>query len=219
MGFRPEDYYAGLWKHYLAVDLCWISDRAVPISNKKPEGAMQLDKSMDVYIAPSWSWAAQKQPIVTRLSVLDCKNETASITAWTAVKGLDPFGEVKNGLLMVQGKLLPLPSIIMQAPKVGDRSDSVFDRRCVYQENRRIAWVGLDRQLENIEEDGEKLFMMLLVSQLWGDKGMRRKRLGHGIILHPSKTKGKYIRVGGFETTSHGFTLFRNLKYRKIEVI
>lgn len=43
--------------------------------------------------------------------------------------------------------------------------------------------------------------------------------MGYGIILHPSTTSGKYIRVGAFETDRHGMSLLRNAEFQTVEVI
>ncbi|KAK0620820.1 heterokaryon incompatibility protein-domain-containing protein [Immersiella caudata] len=225
MGLSPELYLGGLWKPYLAVSLCWLRDTNVkipPLATK--DRILGHGAVANAYVAPSWSWAARRQAIFFLRSVLDCREEAKTITACTKVQGLDPFGRVTDGLLQVGGRLLRLGQggkIVHDRPSGGSVELGVeFGYRCVFIDGQKVAFVGLDWNTIGVEEDGEDLSLLLLVSSLWNLGGPRQERHGCGIVLHRSRTVlGKYIRVGAFETTPLGYRLFRRLEHESVEVI
>ncbi|KAK4450331.1 heterokaryon incompatibility protein-domain-containing protein [Podospora aff. communis PSN243] len=225
MGLGPEQYYAGHWKPYLAVSLCWLRDVNAMIPPPPTRDQILRHKAADdTYGAPSWSWAVRRQAIFVPGSVFDCREEAKSITARTQLHGSDPFGRVSDGFLRLEGKLFRLGKgvkIVREEPS-GDSSGLGvrFDYRCVRIDGEKLAHVGLDWNVTEVEEDGDGLALLLLVSSLWDYGGPRRERYGFGIVLHPCRAvPGKYIRVGAFETTPLGYKLSRRLEYRPVEVI
>ncbi|KAF4503334.1 HET-domain containing protein [Fusarium agapanthi] len=221
MGCGPEDYFAGIFKRFLAFGLCWVRGSTINSMNTTRSVVTNLHQTGTV---PSWSWAARKQAVDIPVSPWDGRDETAGITAWTVPLGLDLFGEVKDGLVIVQGRLLPLPSNIMRGSSSPTRlhapfEGSAFDYWGVFNNNERIAWVFLDWHMTGVEESGDDLFMLLLVSHLGVARGSRRERLGYGIVLHRSQMPTKYIRVGGFRTTRKGFALFRGLSIESVQIV
>ena len=224
MGLGPEQYHAGHWKPYLAVSLCWLRDINAKIPPPATKDRILRHGAMaGTYGAPSWSWAVRRQAIFVLGSVFDCRKEVKSITACTKVQGSDPFGRVTDGLLQAEGQLLQLgkgAQIVYDGPS-GDSSGLGvrFGYRCVFIDGQKIAFVGLDWNVIEVEEDGENLSLLLLVSSLWDYGGLKRQRYGYGIVLHPSRPiPGKYIRVGAFETTPLGYRLFRRLEHKFVEV-
>ncbi|KAI1452801.1 heterokaryon incompatibility protein-domain-containing protein [Annulohypoxylon moriforme] len=218
MGNSPKDYYAGLWKQSLVVDLCWIRhvDDISPADTR--DEVLRLLDSRQPYIAPSWSWAARKQSFEHLVDINDYRDETRSVAASTTPRGLDPFGQVKDGLLTVRGVLVPLPSDIIHDPPPEARH-SLFHYKYVYEKDRRIAQVSLDWWMQDPEDETE-LSMLLLTSYLYPFEGLhRRVRVGFGIILHPSKTSGRYVRVGAFMTDKHGFGLFQRSSYQTVKIL
>jgi hypothetical protein len=224
MGHGAADYYAGHWRQSLLPSLCWSRDGAVVSAEAVKERILASPGATHLYVAPSWSWATRKQAISFLTSPEDdVKSEVDSITCWTTPAGLDPFGRVKDGLLTVRGKLLPVGSPIIFDDSTKPGPGAMFDYRCVYSRGIRTAWVGLDWHVSRRpdDRDGTQLSLLLLLSYLWRlDGSKRRVRLGLGIILHPSsQVPGKYIRVGLFKTTEYGLALFRRSRYRSLEII
>ncbi|KAI1208529.1 heterokaryon incompatibility protein-domain-containing protein [Annulohypoxylon truncatum] len=219
MGRGPKDYYAGLWRQSLVVDLCWVRhvDDIGP-TDTKYELLRLLDANKPSYIAPSWSWAVRRQSFEHLIDVNDYRDETHSVAASTTPQGLDPFGQVKDGLLTIRGVVVTLPSDIVHDPPEGARR-SLLHHKYVHEKDRRIAQVSLDWWMQDPEDKGE-LLMLLLTSHLYPFEGLhRRVRVGFGIILHPSKTQGRYVRVGAFMTDRYGFGLFQRSSYQTVEII
>lgn len=215
MDHGPKDYYAGLWRQSLVVDLCWIryADDISP-TDIKDELLRRLENKQ-LYVAPSWSWAVRRQNFEHWIDINDYRDETRSVSAETTLYGLDPFGRVKDGLLTVRGIVVPLPSDIVRDSSSG----SLPDNRYVYEKGRQIAQVRLYWWMED-PETGADLSMLLLTSYLYAfDTARRRVRMGIGIILHPSKTSGRYFRVGAFRTERYGFGLFQRSSYQTVRII
>ncbi|CCT73861.1 related to tol protein [Fusarium fujikuroi IMI 58289] len=220
MGYGPEDYLAGIFKQFLAFGLCWRRGSSISSMQTTRSAVINLHQISTV---PSWSWAARKQAVDMMASPWDGRDETAGITAWTVPKGLDLFGEVRDSLAVVQGKLLPLPSNIIRGSSSPTRihapfEGSEFDYWSVFEKDQRVAWVFLDWHMTGIQQSGDELFMLLLTSDL-SVSGRPRQRLGCGIVLSPSQIPAKYIRVGGFRTTSKGFALFRGVNIETVQIV
>ncbi|KAI2469676.1 heterokaryon incompatibility protein-domain-containing protein [Annulohypoxylon bovei var. microspora] len=218
IGHGPKDYYAGLWRQSLVVDLCWVrhADDIIPTDTK--DEILRILNVKQPYIAPSWSWAARRQSFEHLIDVNDYRDETCSVVASTTPQGLDPFGQIKGGLLTVRGVVVPLPSNIIHDPPPGAQQ-SLLHHKYVHEKDRRIAQASLDWWMQD-PEDGADLSMLLLTSYLYPFEGLRRQvRVGVGIILHPSKTQGRYVRVGAFRTDRYGFGLFQRSSYQTVKII
>ncbi|KAG4427724.1 hypothetical protein IFR05_016792 [Cadophora sp. M221] len=96
-------YLAGLWMDYLVMGLCWSRDyisenMEVPLST--PGG----------YVAPSWSWASVNGVVgfVYRNEDPDeaFVEEVRVVDVDVEVKGLNRFGEVSSGFLVLRGEVV-----------------------------------------------------------------------------------------------------------------
>lgn len=93
-----SDYLAGLWKKNLIADLCWSVDyTAEEILRYRP-----VD-----YLAPSWAWPSVSGPIV--FQDYDAHEDVVSLATimdvQCTVPGLNPYGKVSNGYLVLRGRL------------------------------------------------------------------------------------------------------------------
>lgn len=102
-GIVGSEYLAGLWKANLPMELCWSVDYISPLSSTPhlpPNG----------YIAPSWSWAS----VNGALSFVDRDPKTrfdsllTVVDAQCSVPGLNPYGEVTDGFLVLRGLVVPM---------------------------------------------------------------------------------------------------------------
>ncbi|KAJ4290282.1 hypothetical protein N0V90_010497 [Kalmusia sp. IMI 367209] len=97
-----DDYYAGLWRRYLALDLLWYRLDSEP-ARPRPR----------TYRAPSWSWTSIDSPIQwdpdhtgnwddikTKIKILDVRAEIE--------QGYNEFGAIRSALLTVQGRVAEL---------------------------------------------------------------------------------------------------------------
>ncbi|KAF2838075.1 HET-domain-containing protein [Patellaria atrata CBS 101060] len=99
-----DAYYAGLWKSDIIRGLNWNRN---PTSRKKHERR----KTLEEYIAPSWSWASitgrsvtfggrsEKHYIICSAGVVDIKTEPSTE---------DPYGKLKSGFIILRGPFLEL---------------------------------------------------------------------------------------------------------------
>ncbi|KAH7323883.1 heterokaryon incompatibility protein-domain-containing protein [Rhexocercosporidium sp. MPI-PUGE-AT-0058] len=96
-------YLAGLWRGHLVRGLCWSRDYGAE------SGEVPLLKPR-AYVAPSWSWASvngaiafvdgnedPEEAFVEEVVVVDVKCE---------VEGLNRFGEVSSGFLVLRGQVV-----------------------------------------------------------------------------------------------------------------
>lgn len=106
-----HSYFAGLWKENLAFQLLWHRSSLGPW--KLPQNPPKSRPS--IYRAPSWSWASIDDAVtypwnhsipcrggdyLSVITVLDCHVEP--------LYPQTPYGEVRSGLIRVQGRLLPV---------------------------------------------------------------------------------------------------------------
>jgi hypothetical protein len=97
-----SEYLAGLWKANMPNDLCWSVDYI-----SSPSSEPQLHPNS--FIAPSWSWASvngalsfvdpHPMPLFDPVTIVDVK---------CSVPGLNPYGEVTDGFLVLQGLVVPM---------------------------------------------------------------------------------------------------------------
>lgn len=84
-------YLAGLWLDELSRLLCW-----------RAWGHRFEQRAME-YVAPTWSWASLTSPVIWDFALFTCSPRTTILHASTTPKGLDSFGRVSNGKLVVRG--------------------------------------------------------------------------------------------------------------------
>ncbi|PVH77380.1 HET-domain-containing protein [Cadophora sp. DSE1049] len=94
---RPGDrYLAGLWEQTLVQDLAWT-----PLDN--PERQPRLN----VYRAPSWSWASITQQVLFFATANTDAICARVLHANTVLAGLDPTGEVLSGSIVLVAPVEP----------------------------------------------------------------------------------------------------------------
>ena len=92
-----SQYLAGIWEDSLPTSLCWTqgdkSILATPLPMK--------------YLAPSWSWASVVRGVEHRIERTISSFEPAItiLEARCHVPGLNPFGRVSNGYLVLRGEV------------------------------------------------------------------------------------------------------------------
>ena len=121
LGKLPQDtYLAGLWKHDLVRGLWWA---------KNSDYAQALQRP-NTYLAPSWSWASVRGPIF-HPEIGSFVDGPRIVHCEVKVAGLDPLGQVRDGVLEINGCLkvvrrghqilpgfsLPPPRALIKLPK------------------------------------------------------------------------------------------------------
>lgn len=95
-----DDYLAGMWRSDLPRQLLWY------VFTMYPTAAIQEKE----YIAPSWSWASNSNPISWKDRGQDKPPLTqykyaTIVSASTTTAGLDELGQVTSGTLKIRGRL------------------------------------------------------------------------------------------------------------------
>lgn len=84
-------YLAGLWLDELPPLLCW-----------RAWGHRFEQRAME-YVAPTWSWASLTSPVIWDFALFTCSPKATISHASTTPTGLDSFGRVSNGKIVVHG--------------------------------------------------------------------------------------------------------------------
>jgi hypothetical protein len=90
--FLGPRYLAGIWLKNIAYQLCW--------SGKREKGVS--------YVAPSWSWAVTKGPVIDALLPIHMPSNVRQIDVLDAAVDLvshNGFGQVNSGYLKVAGRV------------------------------------------------------------------------------------------------------------------
>jgi hypothetical protein len=108
-----DQYLAGIWRSDLHLSLFF---ELMPAFYSKPRSFSECIDAMESrhsYIAPSWSWAAHKQYIefgsfkfYPYQAQHNARPECNVVDARCVVRGLDHFGIVEDGYLVLSGKML-----------------------------------------------------------------------------------------------------------------
>lgn len=101
-----DEYAAGLWKNSMHQSLCW----ATSISGKPSyRDLLRSLKAPCPYIAPSWSWASQRElfsfDLYHSTLLADCRSEVVSLDTTIILRGESVFGEVRDAVLVVTSKV------------------------------------------------------------------------------------------------------------------
>ncbi len=116
-----EPYYAGIWGgEHLVLSLLWhrmpICSLPAAMATQSYRGA-RLDKccpcsttSVNLMVAPSWSWAALDGHILTREYSLLVQPLAEFVSAHLVPKSEDIFGQLINGELTLRGILFRIPN-------------------------------------------------------------------------------------------------------------
>ena len=98
---RESQYLAGLWKDNILLDLMWrmaVAPGTVGRNNRD-----RVPSAYSTYIAPSWSWASITGPVEYFLKAREIDYVVSFDSAECMVAGLNRFGAVKNGSLVLTG--------------------------------------------------------------------------------------------------------------------
>ncbi|KAL8334577.1 hypothetical protein RB598_009039 [Gaeumannomyces tritici] len=107
-GVSGDEYLAGLWRSNLVPDLFWATKPVSKYDEKYDEKVIKTGIP-ERYRAPSWSWAAVDGGLHEHYLVDQGDEYVITVLRYRVTpRGPDPFGEVSNGTLMVQGKLLDM---------------------------------------------------------------------------------------------------------------
>ncbi|SPJ92121.1 uncharacterized protein FTOL_13665 [Fusarium torulosum] len=105
-------YIAGMWEDNLAYNLCWaIVD--------SPQGIAALPAE---YVAPSWSWASVQGGVEAMIerTIQKFEPDITIIEANCHVPGLNPFGRVNSGHLILRGRTAEVTLTCTNPSKLGD---------------------------------------------------------------------------------------------------
>jgi hypothetical protein len=95
--FHESEYLAGLRRHSLSSDLCWMR-----IPSSTPTSPVSTQSG-----TPSWSWAAIQSPVEFGQNLHDFPGRSLEIIeAVCNPETKNPFGRVSSGCLTVRGSVL-----------------------------------------------------------------------------------------------------------------
>ncbi|KAI1022001.1 hypothetical protein LB504_007548 [Fusarium proliferatum] len=91
-------YLAGMWEDNLGVGLCWA---------RASRGYRDLSTLAIEYVAPSWSWASIHGAVKSRVerTISNFEPSLTILEANCIVPGLNPFGRVTAGHLLIRGQI------------------------------------------------------------------------------------------------------------------
>ncbi|KAJ2891510.1 hypothetical protein MKZ38_000275 [Zalerion maritima] len=123
-----DSYHAGLWKGNMEAQLLWYLSNQDGLPSAI-EALRFRHSNLDPYIAPSWSWAGHYGPVNYTLDDAlgrqisgiwsgrgDFRPEHAGIETRLTLKGSNPYGELVDGHIMLQGHVCPVPSAMYPSP-------------------------------------------------------------------------------------------------------
>jgi hypothetical protein len=86
-------YIAGIWEKDLHRGLCW-----------QPAGEPRYSAQHETYMAPSFSWASQTGAVNWPFTSANLQSAFRVVECKTELDGVDPFGRVRAGHLILEGK-------------------------------------------------------------------------------------------------------------------
>jgi hypothetical protein len=187
-------YLAGLWERMLLRDLSWFCFRST-LTNDADNDAISVRPIPDVYIAPSWSWASLQCP-VTFTEEYDDK-EAEILEATCDVSGLNPYGVVTGGYLVIRGRLKAV-RLRCRSPEWAFSYDVTFsgsstrvtffpDRVMVATEDESVRRAAKDETIAPLDADVKSLLLGSLED---------REDLGSGLVLGYDSGSSTYCRLG-----------------------
>lgn len=116
-----DRYYAGLWAAHFLEDACWrVYPQEETMVKQKPVKGKILGPVVrpTEYRAPSWSWASLDAPI--RFLALSFPNLLARVVkCLTTPSGTDPYGQVKDGKLVIEARISSFSQTQANTPPQG----------------------------------------------------------------------------------------------------
>lgn len=196
---RPNAYLAGIRRDFAYRDLMWapaIWEAEGSVSTIST--VIQSLEAPEHYIAPSWSWASrpfelfhpglQVDDMFFANSVSEFRTENDSLDAETLLAGANLYGEVRGGVMVITGAVVPIPVPLLQP--VEDSFWKVETRlfRIGSQGGARIL---LDWTFDDSAECTQDLSLVLLGSclPLLDDRSVRRRREFRGQIWNESRSE------------------------------
>ncbi len=174
-----DEYLAGLWKRQLFHSLLWSPVIKDDNLRHKKDVISGRQPSRD-RIAPSWSWACQKDYIEYGMGGLwvssdkDLRAEYRGLTGSVILDGTNPFGRVKSGTITMTAKMCPLPSDLYYSDHRSSRGNfrDSFEFWKVYSRNSYAAYCALDwvagTCIDGETVSGKGLWMLLVSSSCHG---------------------------------------------------
>lgn len=216
-----DTYVAGLWTKDLPRQLSWTLRHTPHMSLSSLTRVLEQPS---VYVAPSWSWAgrglvscfsAGRRTFDPRFTwgrySIKIRHEYDELRPVLAQKGPDRFGQISSGGLSLIAYVFPLGSAPFSyiprenmTPSVGEyqfhRHDGISMMFTCY----------LDWKPASDEEWTQDLLLMLTGSVEAEVGGQTRGRSfvetdPCGLIIQPTGTEDKYLRVGTFDRASQSY--------------
>ncbi|TGO57644.1 hypothetical protein BCON_0063g00010 [Botryotinia convoluta] len=173
-----DKYFAGLWQARLKEQMCWYIDRYI---TKIPRE--------NTWRAPSWSWAAVKQPVSifddTAVFAEACIDITkVDIT----LEHDDPFGGVKRGVLNLRSKSMIICEMESPLDKYSGRSIGKIS----------IKSYDLKWDYEDCGSEGFCHSILVLPVGILEHGG-----IGGLLLRHTDQENGQYERLGRFQLRTY----------------
>jgi hypothetical protein len=187
-------YLAGLWERMLLRDLSWFCFASTR-TNDADYDSIDVRPIPDVYIAPSWSWASLQCP-VTFTEEHDGE-EAEILEASCDVSGLNPYGVVTGGYLVIRGRLKAV-RLSATRPKWAYSYDVTFpgsstritffpDSIMVATEDGSVRRASKDETVAPLDADVKCLLLGSLED---------REDRGSGLVLGYDSASSTYHRLG-----------------------
>ena len=173
-------YLAGLWSHGLLDQLLWS-----PRATEPPQ---------DVgYIAPSWSWASQTEPIVykSRPYAPHIADGLVEILHVTTEPRADPLDQVLGGFWRVRGAMCEIKFDFRTESSEDISNAIVISTVLGYQ---RILVDDTSFEFDNSDADREAPFYLL---RFYDNDDVQPE----GLILRPTTENDQYRHIGIFDLT------------------
>lgn len=208
-----DKYLAGIWRNHIYMSLFWCTPP--PYLERQSFCALINKISSRPYIAPSWSWAAEKKytefgtsGIHPWQSKYQSTSECNVVDAECTVEGLDPFGVVQNGYIVLFAKVLRLEMGKFSFILATEWSQGYYD---VYlTDSSRVMQAFLDGHPERHDPVIHRVVFLLLGS--FEDRNMESQwkvsdgrapnedRCAYGLVLYPAQGAKTFYRVGIFNS-------------------
>jgi hypothetical protein len=190
-----DTYLAGLWKENLLPGILW--------HRYKNDTLASLERYVlalhypDPYIAPSWSWATDDIYVNFYIRHRKIEPECTIISANIETDMLNPFGQVQQGKIVLEGKIMPLAPHLKLFSSGSNYNNEILDN-----DGQTVGNVYLDWKLQNVEEGLGMLQLFLICSMIQSNNSHIAPQYTSmaGLVIHPAIIYGEFYRVGIFNT-------------------
>ncbi|KAK3989360.1 heterokaryon incompatibility protein-domain-containing protein [Cladorrhinum sp. PSN332] len=202
-----DKYVAGLWESKLVETLGWrCVDSEHVNGGRMPrtlEKLLSRLNSAEGYIAPSWSWAGRRVEIDAFLE----PRSLCQLMASTVPIGSDIFGRIKDGQLIIVGKVLNYGPVINMSFHQNSSARRAQFKMALSDETDaicRLDWRPSGQVIDSTSHWNMSLKLILIGlfkgEHYFGDG----EEHAYGLLLHKAQRKGCYVRVGTFTIKSDG---------------